>query len=431
MTKLSTQPYKGARDFYPADQKILNYIFETWKKVCLSYGFEEYNGPFLEPFELYAAKSGQELVNDQLYYFEDRGGRKIAIRPEMTPTVARMIAAKSKSMLKPIKWFSIAQFWRYEKPQRGRTREFFQLNADVFGEDSVLSDFEVFSLGASIMKNLGATAEMYEIRVNNRLFMDFALEKIVGLSPTQKQPVMRLIDKKSKMESKEFDGALIEIVKVTPTQVKKLNTVLRLTLDEVKKYENENLGARQVIEFFELSKTSEFANIFTYDPGVVRGLDYYTGLVIEQWDKNPKNNRSLYGGGRYDNLTDLFEGAEKLLATGFAMGDVTLINFLESWNLLPKFSTQNKILVTVLPGFLEKAISTAQTLRQKGFGVELYLEPQDGLDKQLSYGSKKGLSFAIFYGEKEQKENKLTVKNLQTGEQLLVNEMNLEEILKS
>src|SRR3990167_9022659 len=157
MTKLLTNPYKGARDFYPEDWKIQNYIFEIWRKVCLSYGFEEYNGPFLEPFELYKAKSGQELVNEQLYSFEDKGGRKVAIRPEMTPTLARMVAAKYKELERPLRWFCIPNFWRYEKPQRGRQREFYQLNIDILGAFGPEADFEVLSVAIDIMKKFGAS----------------------------------------------------------------------------------------------------------------------------------------------------------------------------------------------------------------------------------------------------------------------------------
>lgn len=428
--KLSSQPYKGARDFYPPEQKLLNYIFDVWRRVCLSYGFEEVSGPFLEPFELYAAKSGEELVNDQLYSFVDRGGRKVALRPEMTPTVARMIAARSKSMVKPIKWFSIANFWRYEKPQRGRSREFFQLNADIFGESSVLADFEVFSLGASIMKALGATNAMYEIRVNNRLFMDFLLTKIVGLTSEQKKSILKAVDRKAKMSEAEFTKEMKDILKLGRSQVNRLKKILTFGLKDVQKYQKENLGARQLIEFFDLARMSEAQDIFVYSPQVVRGLDYYTGLVIEEWDKNPKNNRALYGGGRYDNLTDLFEKSEALPATGLAMGDVTLANFLESWDLTPKASGENKVLVTLLPGYLERSLLLVKRLREAGFKTELYLNDQEPLEKQIAYAVKKEIGCVIFNGEKEAREGKISVKNLKTTEQFLVNEMGLEEVLK-
>ncbi|MCL5004031.1 MAG: histidine--tRNA ligase [Patescibacteria group bacterium] len=429
MNKLETLPYRGARDFYPKDQKILNYIFNIWREAALESGFEEYNGPFLEPFDLYAAKSGEELVKEQLYSFEDRGGRKLAIRPEMTPTVARMIAAKSKSMIKPIKWFSIADFWRYEKPQRGRGREFFQLNADIFGENSVLSDFEVFTLGARIMEHLKAKPNMYEIRVNNRLFMDFALEKIVGFSSDRKSIVMRLIDKKNKMAPGEFEKALVDSAKATGTQVQKLNELLKFDLNNVRKLADENRGAKELTDFFELAKKSDYAEIFVYDPQIVRGLDYYTGLVIEQWDKNPKNNRSMYGGGRYDGLTDLFAGAEPLPATGFAMGDLTLINFLESWQLLPQFKNETAALVTVLAGFTQNSVSISETLRKSGIKTELYLNDGDGLDKQIGYANRKEIPFVLIIGEKEAKDGKVMVKNMATGEQTACGLTEMNQIL--
>lgn len=417
MNKLSTLPYKGSRDFYPNDQNLQNYIFETWRKVCRLYGFQEYNGPFLEPFELYAAKSGEELVNEQLYSFEDRGGRKVAIRPEMTPTVSRMVAAKSKSMVKPIKWFSVANFWRYENPQRGRLREFFQLNVDIFGENSVLSDFEVFSVGPTVMKALGATPQMYEVRVNNRIFMDFLFDDLVGMSREQKPKVLKIIDRRNKVTLDEFRKSLLSEAGLNGDQVSKVEEILGLTINDVKNYKGQNKGADELIEFFELGKNSKFGDVFIYDPRIVRGLDYYTGLVIEQWDKNPENNRSMYGGGRYDKLTDLFEGSETLPATGFAMGDVTLTKFLETWNLLPKFENTTKALVTIFTKLEKDSLALANKLRQKNIACELYLSPTDSLDKQLSYADRKQIPYALILGEKEIKENKVTIKNLATRKQ--------------
>ena len=417
MDKLSTLPYKGSRDFYPQEQNLQNYIFEKWRAVCRLYGFQEYNGPFLEPFELYAAKSGQELVNEQLYSFTDRGGRKVAIRPEMTPTVSRMVAASSKSMTKPIKWFSIANFWRYERPQRGRLREFFQLNADIFGESSVLSDYEVFSLGPAIMKSLGATSQMYEVRVNNRIFMDFLFDTLVSVPQDKKQTVLKAIDRKAKMPEDEFKKMLVEDGGLNGDQVEKVLEILEMAIEDVANYKGQNKGADELLEFFSLSKNSEFADVFVFDPQIVRGLDYYTGLVIEQWDKHPKNSRSMYGGGRYDKLTDLFESAEPLPATGFAMGDVTLIKFLEAWNLLPKFKNTTKALVTLLTKTESPALALAQKLRGQNVAVELYLDSSDSLDKQIKYADKNGIPYVLIIGEKEAIENKITVKNLATREQ--------------
>lgn len=421
-------PYKGSRDFYPSDQNLQNYIFETWRRICKLYGFEEYNAPFLEPFELYAAKSGDELVNEQLYSFEDRGGRKVAIRPEMTPSVSRMVAAKSKSMVKPIKWFSIANFWRYERPQRGRLREFFQLNADIFGQSQVLSDYEVFSLGPAIMKTLGATPRMYTVKVNNRLFMDFLFDTLLAVPPDKKPSVLKAIDRKTKMEEAEFRQMLISDAGLNGGQVEKVLEILKMTVEDVKNYKGQNKGADELLEFFEIVKSGQFADVFVYDPGVVRGLDYYTGLVIELWDKSPENNRSLYGGGRYDKLTDLFEGAEPLPATGFAMGDVTLIKFLESWNLLPQFKNNTVALVTLFPKLEKESLKLCQELRNKNVACELYLSEKDSLDKQIKYADKKGIPYVLIIGEKEIKENGVTIKNLRTGKQVLVNETGLLDI---
>jgi histidyl-tRNA synthetase len=430
MEKLSTLPYKGSRDFYPNDQNLQNYIFETWRKVCRLYGFSEYNGPFLEPFELYEAKSGQELVTQQLYSFEDRGGRKVAIRPEMTPTVARMVAATSKSMAKPIKWFSIANFWRYERPQRGRLREFFQLNVDIFGENSILADFEVFSVGPAVMRALGATSKMYEVKVNNRIFMDFLFDTLVGVAGDRKPQILKAIDRKDKMGDEEFRKMLLEEASLNGDQVEKILEILKMTIEDVANYKGQNKGADELIEFFELSKSGEFSDVFVFDPKIVRGLDYYTGLVIEQWDKNPENNRSMYGGGRYDDLTDLFEGAESLPATGFAMGDVTLIKFLESWNLTPEFKPTTTVLISVFPKLEKESLTLANKLRSQAVSCELYLSPADSLDKQLKYADKKQIPYVLIVGENEMKEGKVTLKELATREQITTGFSEVEKKLK-
>lgn len=384
----------------------------------------------MEPFELYEAKSGQELVTQQLYSFEDRGGRKVAIRPEMTPTVARMVAATSKSMAKPIKWFSIANFWRYERPQRGRLREFFQLNVDIFGENSILADFEVFSVGPAVMRALGATSKMYEVKVNNRIFMDFLFDTLVGVAGDRKPQILKAIDRKDKMGDEEFRKMLLEEASLNGDQVEKILEILKMTIEDVANYKGQNKGADELIEFFELSKSGEFSDVFVFDPKIVRGLDYYTGLVIEQWDKNPENNRSMYGGGRYDDLTDLFEGAESLPATGFAMGDVTLIKFLESWNLTPEFKPTTTVLISVFPKLEKESLTLANKLRSQAVSCELYLSPADSLDKQLKYADKKQIPYVLIVGENEMKEGKVTLKELATREQITTGFSEVEKKLK-
>jgi len=418
--KLNTQPYKGARDFYPEDMKIRNFIFENWKKVCKSYGYEEYDGPFLESFDLYAAKSGEELVNEQLYSFVDRGKRKVAIRPEMTPTLARMIAKKINEIVKPVRWFSIANFWRYEKPQRGRGREFFQLNADIFGFEGIEADFEIISLMADLMKAFNAREGMFEIRINNRKLMDDFYKRL-NLNESQKKIANKAIDKRQKISKQEFEEWLKDDAKLDKKQLEKLVNFIEdpySTLEELLK-EN-STGALEIKNILKLIENYQLNNLVKFSPSVIRGLDYYTGMVFEIFDLNPKNIRAIAGGGRYDDLVSLF-CKEKLTGTGFAMGDITLQDFLQTWNLLPKFENDCEYLVTLWPSqdpkFLEKTLEISSILRDKGKNVSTWVEKNTKIDKQLKYADKKGFKYVVIFGENEMKKNTVTIKNMLTKTQ--------------
>jgi histidyl-tRNA synthetase len=417
--KLITQAYKGSRDFYPEDMKIRNFIFNTWKKVCKSYGYEEYDGPFIESFDLYAAKSGEELVNEQLYSFEDRGKRKVAIRPEMTPTLARMVAQKINELPRPIRWFSIPNLWRYEKPQRGRSREFYQLNVDIFGIEGVEADLEVVSTSVDIFKSFGAKQGMFEIRINNRRLADDIYKKI-GIDSDQKKVVNKALDKKLKISKEEFDKWLQEDAKLSDTKIKNLNNYLDNPMPLVKEMSEESQGAREIIELMDLVKKSGVDKFVKFDPTIIRGLDYYTGIVFEIFDLNPQNIRAMAGGGRYDDLVSLF-GKEKLTGTGYAMGDITLLDFLKSWDLLPKMESECDYFITVWPSedskFLDKALEISNELRAKGLNVSTWLDKNTKLDKQLKYADKKECKYVIIIGENEMKDKTVTIKNLKDSTQ--------------
>lgn len=417
--KLITQAYKGSRDFYPEDMKVRNFIFDTWKKVCKSYGYEEYDGPFIESFDLYAAKSGEELVNEQLYSFEDRGKRKVAIRPEMTPTLARMVAQKINELPRPIRWFSIPNLWRYEKPQRGRSREFYQLNVDIFGIEGIEADLEVISTSIDIFKSFGSKEGMFEIRVNNRRLADDVYKKI-GIDQDQKKIVNKALDKKLKISKEEFNKWLQEDAKLSDTQLKDLNNYLDNPMPLVTDMSKESQGAKEIIDLMELVNKSGLDKFVKFDPTIIRGLDYYTGVVFEIFDLNPQNIRAMAGGGRYDDLVSLF-GKEKLTGTGYAMGDITLLDFLTTWNLLPKIESECDYFVTVWPSedskFLDKALDISGELRSKGLNVQTWLDKNTKLDKQLKYADKKECKYVIIMGENELKENTITVKNLKVSTQ--------------
>lgn len=417
--KLTTQPYKGSRDFYPDDMKIRNFIFETWKKVCKSYGYEEYDGPFIENFDLYAAKSGEELVNEQLYSFEDKGGRKVAIRPEMTPTLARMIAQKINELPRPIRWFSIANFWRYEKPQKGRGREFFQLNLDVFGIKGVEADLEVISATVDIMKKFGAKEKMFEVRFNNRRFADDVYQKL-GFTPNQKKIVNKALDKKLKIDQKEFDSWLKDDAKLSGSQLKSLNDFLLNPMPMFTKLKKESKGAQEILQLLDIINKSELKKFVRYEPTTIRGLDYYTGTVFEVYDLNPENTRAIAGGGRYDDLISLFDDGA-LTGTGIAMGDITLQDFLTGWKLLPEFKTECEYLVTLWPSedqkFLDKTLEFSKVLREKGKTVQTWLDKNTKLDKQLKFADKKGILYAVIIGENEITNNSITIKSLTNSTQ--------------
>ena len=414
MQKLSTNPYKGARDFFPADKKIQNYIFNTWRKVCESYGFEEYDGPFLENIEIYEAKSGEELVNEQLYSFTDKGDRKVAIRPEMTPTVSRMVASKYQKLPKPIKWFSIANFYRYEKPQKGRLPEFYQLNADIFGVDSIMADFEILKLNRTIMDAFKATTNMYEVRVNNRKLIDYYFEQTGITEIQQKTIVSRIIDNKEKIDNATYIQRLKD-TGLTSVQIEKLAKLFEKTLEDLKEIAKDTDGAKELIELFNLLKLAKIDGNIVFDPYTIRGLAYYDGTIFEQKDLNTENARSMFGGGRYNGLVGLFISSN-VPATGFAQGDVPIKLFLESWNLLPKFENIVDYLVTVFPfkdlKFFEKSQEIATELRKKGKSVEVYLDTKTTLSKQLDYAGKKGIKKAIIIGQDEIDKNTYTEKEI-------------------
>ncbi len=312
MKDLSTEPYKGTRDFYPEDQAVENYIFNTWKKTAESFGYEEYNASILESSELYKTKTSEEIVNEQTYTFTDRGDREVTLRPEMTPTVARMIAAKQKELSFPLRWYSIPNLFRYERPQKGRLREHWQLNCDIFGISSIKAEVEIISLAYKIMKNFGATEDDFVIKINSRKILSAALKE-QGFNDTDARIASRLLDKKSKIEN--FDE---ECIKMLGKKIDRLelspNDEVKDTIEELNK-----LGIKNI----------------KFDPEIVRGFDYYNGIVFEIYDTNKENSRSIFGGGRYDNLMDIF-GKKPVPAVGFGMGDVITKDFLELRNLLTK-----------------------------------------------------------------------------------------------
>lgn len=401
MSTLSSQPYKGTRDYYPADKRVQNYIFGVWQKVCKSFGYEEYGAPMLEPLEVYTAKSGQELATEQTYTFTDRGDRTVAIRPEMTPSISRMIAAKRQELAYPARLFSIANYMRYERPQRGREREFWQLNADIFGADGALSEAEIITMGAEIMKAFGAKDDMYTIKINNRKVINFMMTDYLGLDAVQSQLMIRLFDRKDKITNEEFRDQAIDIFgeAAAPEGLQKIAKLLTAkTMDELPEILREYEAVKEVQELFSLLTAAGVKNTI-FDITLMRGFDYYTGTVFEFFDMHPENRRAMFGGGRYDGLVGLF-GAEPISAVGFAPGYTMTELFLQSHKLLPKLSSTTEVYIVVLGKALVAATELATKLREEGVNVELDFTGRK-LDKQLKTAVKKEIPFIIFVGEDE------------------------------
>lgn len=412
MSSLSSNPYKGTRDWYPEDKRVQNYIFDVWRETAESFGYEEYGAPLLEPIEVYAAKSGQELVNEQTYVFTDRGERKVAIRPEMTPTISRMVAARRQDLAYPARLYSIANFMRYERPQRGREREFWQLNLDLFGVEGVYADAEIISYGAYMLKRFGATSDMFVIRVNNRKIIDVMMREYLGLDEVGSHLMIKLFDRKNKISTEEFRDQAIGIFgqDAAPAGLKKISELL--VAKDIENMPSE-LASNEAFEemrmlFAELKKAKVTNAIF--DMTLMRGLDYYTGTVFEFFDTAPENNRSLFGGGRYDGLVGLF-GAEPISAVGMAPGYTTTELFLRSHNLLPELGSTTEAYVLVLSEEVrDQAGKLANDLRNEGVKVELDITVRK-LDKQLKTALKKNIPFLIFVGHDEVEKEIYTFKD--------------------
>ncbi|MGH7157155.1 MAG: histidine--tRNA ligase [Candidatus Saccharimonadales bacterium] len=398
---LSTQPYKGARDFYPEDKRLQKYMFGVLRKVVESFGYQEYDAPILEPFEIYAAKTGEEIVNEQLYSFEDKGGRKVAIRPEMTPSVSRMVAARRQELSYPLRLYSIPNLWRYERPQHGRLREHWQLNVDIFGVKNIRADYEIIMIADRILKSFNAVPAMYQIRINSRKAVDEALVQI-GLNSQQITGVLRLIDKSAKLAPEAFSAALSEQIGED-------------TANKVLAYLNSPTEPPQEVKM--LLRMLELAGVSsaTYDRSVARGFDYYTDIVFEVYDSNPENNRSMFGGGRYDGLVQLF-GAEALPVVGFGMGDVTLQNFLESHNLLPNLQIETDAVVILIGDVFTDAQPVIRELRNNGLNIAVDISDRK-LDAQIKSAVKSGARYAIFIGEKELESQQFKLRDLEKGEE--------------
>ncbi len=414
MSKLSTQSYKGARDFYPEDKRLQNYIFGVWKKVCERYGYEEYTAPVLEPIELYTSKTSDEIVNEQTYNFTDRGGRNVVLRPEMTPSVSRMVAARRQELAYPARWYSIPDCWRYERPQRGRNRQFWQLNVDLFGVATIDADLEIITLADAIMKEFGATDEMFQIKINSRKLINLIMSQYLELDASQGKQMVQLFDKKDKIKPAEFVEKAKGIFKPEKQKesLEKLSKLLKAkSLAELPEEIRTSQSVKEIQMLFTLLSEHNITSA-SFDITLMRGFDYYTDIVFEVFDLDVENNRSMFGGGRYDGLVAAF-GAEPLPTVGFGMGDAPIENFLASHRLEPQLQSTTEIYVVVVGDVLREAQKIANELRSKGLNVAIDITDRKP-EKQLKAALKLGVPYLLFVGEEELKNKKYILRNVET-----------------
>ena len=405
------QSLPGFRDFLPEECARRNYIFARWREVARRYGFVEWEGPPLEATELYKKKSGAEIV-EQLFNFTDKGEREIAMRPELTPTLARVVAAHEREFKKPLKWFSIGQFFRYEKQQRGRLREHFQLNCDIIGEAHLAADIELVALCIDTLRAFGFTEKDFIVRISDREFWtDFLRMK--GVSPDSWDELLQVIDKSGREpreKTAEKLGTLAEPVFATLKSGGKSEKLDRLA---------DGLRARGLTDFVAI------------DVGIVRGLAYYTGIVFEVFDRAGKF-RAIAGGGRYDNLVaQLSDGALSLPALGFAMGDVVLGELINEVSnareaMLKAIAEDHKIDIYVVIAKEERrpdALKQIQQLRDRGYRVDYPLTATK-VARQFQAAEDLGARVALLYGDEWPQ---VKIKNMATGEQELVPQDELKD----
>jgi len=411
---------KGTRDFYPDLMSFRTWLYDNLRLASESFGYQEYEAPLLETIDLYAAKSGEELVKEQSYVFIDRSGEFITLRPELTPSLARMIAQKQNELIFPVRWWSFGPFWRYERPQKGRSREFFQWNIDLLGVNSPEADAELIAVAVTFFRLVGLQPEKTRILVNDRQLMENQFDRL-GFSKTMRPVISSLVDRRAKMEPQKWDEAALE----EGVDRKQLSG-LKAVLDDKDLWR----GSENLTRLFDAIRMLGVEDYVSFDANVVRGLLYYTSTVFEAFDTSGSVRRSILGGGRYDNLlSDV--GGQPMPATGFAMGDVVVSLVLAENGLVPDFDpTSAKILVTVFsPELLDASLNLAAELRQAGMQVILYPEPAR-MNKQFKYADRMKLRWVLILGSEEVEDKRVSVKDLEQGIQEAVARDRIVEYLR-
>jgi histidyl-tRNA synthetase len=407
---------KGTRDFYPDDMALREAIFSSWHATCRRYAFEPYDAPTFEHLELYTQKSGDE-IEKQLYVFEDKAQRRLALRPELTPSLARMVAARGNALKRPVRWYSIPRLYRYEKMQKGRLREFFQLNMDILGIPDVTADAELIAASIDMMRDLGFTAADFSVLVSSRTLLE-ELFLSMGV-PAEKLPLLyAALDKRHKLPPEEFDAELAAIVSPSVSAGAVCDALAVSSLADLSQIGKNLPSADNLRRLLDCIAGYGFAEYASFDLGVVRGLAYYTGIVFELFDKK-RSLRAIAGGGRYDRLVKLYGGPDTP-AVGFAAGDVVLGEMLIEKGFSVKASRSSVFIVTLdESGHPGNAIRMATTLRNAGISCEFSLK-KTGIGKQMEQAHAARSALVVIIGGEEEKEEKVKVRNMKSGEEALV-----------
>lgn len=403
---LSKLPYKGTRDFYPEDKRVLNYIFSKFKKVTELYGYEEYDGPMLESEELYKSKTSDEIVNNQTYLVIDRSNRRLVIRPEITPTVSRMVAAKRYELQYPLRLYSIPNVWRYERQQSGRFREHWQLNVDLFGVDNNDAEFEIINIINSIFFEFGANKDQFQIRINSRKITEYIFNEVYQFNQDQISKLYRLIDQKNKITEDEFLSDLNDITNNSNIAQELLKIFDAKSLDQLDSAITKSEGFK---ELSDLTKKLNLDNL-VFDPTIVRGFNYYTGIVFEVYDTDLENKRSILGGGRYDSLINAF-GVESLPVVGFGLGDGTMTNFLKLHNLLPNLKPKTNTALATIDLELSEIQSIVNQLRQENINLSVN-SSNAKIQNKIKWAIKSGYDYLIIIGKNELVKKRYNFKGL-------------------
>ena len=409
-----TQGVRGTRDFYPEDMRIRNWLFDNFRAAARSHGFEEYDSPVLEHEELYTRKQGEEITQ-QLYNFEDKGGRRVALRPEMTPSLARMVMARAGAMPTPLKWFSIPQCWRYERTQRGRGREHYQWNVDIWGSDAVQADAELLSVLVSFFQRVGLNADDLAISISSRKVLEEVLGSL-GISGDAFAATCIIVDKMDKLPAEVVEQQLSE-QGLDSSAISVIQSTLGLSdLDSLAAALGEGSGAvAELATLFDLIDSYGIADWVTFDASVVRGLAYYTGPVFEAHDRGGKL-RAICGGGRYDRLLSSL-GGNDMPATGFGFGDMVIMELLNEKGLVPDLPSGNQdIVIAINEDLRSAAMSVATKLRASGRSVDLVLE-----DKRMKWAfrhaERTGAQRLVMVMPDEWAAGNVRIKELESGEE--------------